>query len=526
MRICGLFLAAAPLLAQGLTEQRIVKALDEQQNWLTYFGDYSGRRHRDLKQIHTGNVAQLRPEWIFQTGQAGEFQATPLVVDGIMYFTSANAVAFAIDAKTGRQLWKYSYPLPKGELLPNGSVNRGFAMLGDRLFMTTPDAHVVALDARTGDLLWDTEMADNKAGYGATMAPLVVKDKVIVGVGGGEFGIRGFIDAYDVRTGKRAWRFDTVPSPQQFGGDTWSGDSWKRGGGPAWMTGTYDPELNLIYWGVGNPGPDLYGAVRKGDNLFTCSVVALNPDTGERKWHFQFTPHDTHDWDANETPMLIDAEWRGKPRKLLVQANRNAFYYVLDRVTGEFLLAKPFARQTWAREIDDRGRPVVLPNTEPSKEGTRVCPGLAGATNWMPPALNAQTGWFYFTVREQCDVFYEAPPTYIQGKAYWGSVFRGVTDEKEYGLIVAMDPLTAEKKWEFKLNKAAWSGVLSTAGGLIFATDLDGYMIALDARTGAALWRFNLGATLKGAPITYLVDGRQYVTMGAGSAVIAFALPK
>jgi alcohol dehydrogenase (cytochrome c) len=521
-----IFLLAASAAAQNVSSERLVNALSEQKNWLTYFGDYSGRRHRDLAQINASNVKDLRADWIFQTGQPGEFQATPLVVDGVMYFTAANGVAFAIDARSGRQLWKYSYPMPKGELLANGTVNRGFAILGNRLFMATPDAHLLALDARTGQLLWNTEIEDNKKGFGATMAPLVVGNKVIAGVGGGEYGIRGFLDAYDPETGKRVWRFYTIPSKEEPGGDTWLADSWKRGGGPTWMTGTYDPALKTLYWAVGNPGPDLYGAIRKGDNLYTCSVLALDPDTGKLKWYFQFTPHDTHDWDANETLMLVDREWKGKPRKLLMQANRNAFFYVLDRETGEFLLGKPFARQTWAVGLTEKGRPIEKPEAAPSKEGTAVCPGLAGATNWMPAALNPSTGWFYFAVREQCDVFYEAPPVYVEGKAYWGSVFRGWTEEKEYGFIKAIDPVTVETKWEFKLNKAPWSGVLSTAGGLIFGTDLDGYIFALDAKTGALLWKFNLGSQLKGAPITYEVDGRQYVTMGAGSSVVSFALPR
>ncbi len=525
MRFALLFLAAGAW-AQDITANRLVRALDEQHNWLTYYGDYSGRRHRDVAQITSANVKDLRVEWIFQTGQPGEFQANPLVVDGIMYFTASNGVAFAIDAKNGRQLWKYSYPLPKDQLLPNGTVNRGMAILGNRLFMTTPDAHLLALDARTGQLLWNTEMEDNQKGYGATVAPLVVGNKVIAGVGGGEYGIRGFVDAYEAETGKRAWRFYTIPEPGQPGGDTWKGDSWKRGGGPTWLTGTYDPDTKTLYWPVGNPGPDLFGAVREGDNLYTCSVIALDPETGKLKWHFQFTPHDTHDWDANETMMLVDAEWQGKPRKLIYHANRNAFFYVLDRVTGEFLMGKPFARQTWAVGLDEKGRPIEKPGTRPSKEGTPVCPGLAGSTNWMPSSFNPQTGWFYLAVREQCDVFYEAPPVYVEGKAYWGSVFRGWSEEKEYGLVRAIDPRTAETKWEFKLAKAPWSGTLSTSGNLIFATDLDGYLFALDAKTGALLWKFNLGAPLKGAPITWSHEGRQYVTMGSGAAVITFALPR
>lgn len=520
-------LIAASALAQDVTPARLAGSDREPQNWLTYHGDYHGRRHRPLNQITAANVKDLRVEWIFQTGQPGEFQATPLVVDGIMYFTGSNGVAYAIDAKHGRQLWKYTYPVPKGELLPNGTANRGFAILGSRLFMTTPDAHILSLDARTGELLWNVEMEDNKKGYGATVAPLVIGDKVFAGIGGGEFGIRGFIDCYEAATGKRLWRTYTIPAKGEPGGDTWKADSWKRGGGPTWMTGTYDPALNTLYWSVGNPGPDLYGADREGDNLYTCSVLALDPATGKIKWHFQFTPHDLHDWDANQTNMLLDADFKGKPRKLLLHANRNGFHYVLDRVTGEFLFGKPFVRQTWAVGLDEKGRPIVKPDSKPSKDGTTVCPGLSGGTNWMPPAYNPDTKLFYFAAREQCDVFFEAPPVYVEGKAYWGSVFRGWTEEKEWGIIKAMDPLTADIKWEFRLNKAPWSGVLSTGGGVIYAADIDGYLIALDAKNGKPLWKFNLGyPSLKGGPITWQHEGRQYITMGAGSSVITFALPR
>ncbi len=419
----GACLALSDLAEAGaVTYDRIVNASNEQQNWLTYWGDYTGVRHRSLKQIHTGNVKDLRVEWMFQTGQTGSFETVPLVVDGVMYITAGNGVAFALDARSGRQLWQYKHAFPPGEKA--GGVNRGFAILGDRLFMVTPDAHVVALEARTGRLVWETEMAAyTKGQYTATLAPLVVKDKIITGISGAEFGIRGFVDAYDAATGKRVWRFWSVPAKGEPGGDTWLGDSWQRGGGSTWMTGTYDAKLNTVYWGIGNPGPDLYGKDRLGDNLYTNSLVALDPDSGKLKWYFQFTPHDTHDWDACETPVLLDLNWRGKPRKVVVQANRNAFFYVLDRETGEFLMGRPFARQTWAKGLDHKGRPVMKENADASPEGTPLCPGLAGAANWMAPSYNPETGWFYFPVREQCDVYYSSPPVYVEGKPYWGSVF-------------------------------------------------------------------------------------------------------
>ena len=521
---CGWLVCSLLACAQNVTFERIVNAAKDPQNWLTYSGDYGAQRYRELNQINTTNAKNLRLDWIFQTGQPGAFETVPLVVDGIMYVTAANGYAFAVDARSGRQLWAYKYPIPARASLPNGTVNRGLGILGNRLFMATPDAHVIALDARTGKLIWDTAMAPNEQAYSATLAPLVVKDKVIVGVTGGEYGIRGFIDAYDAASGKRVWRFWAIPSKDEPGGDTWAADSWQRGGGATWMTGTYDPKLNILYWGVGNPGPDLFGEVRKGDNLYTAGLVALDADTGKLKWHFQTTPHDTHDWDGCETPMLLDLKWKGRDRKLLVQANRNAFFYVLDRETGEFLMARSFARQNWAKEIDKNGRPILMPNSEPSPEGAHVCPGLAGAANWMAPSYNPQTGWFYFPVREQCDVFYSSPPVYIEGKAYWGSVFRGQTEGKEWGLLKALDPLTGATQWDFRYHRSPWGGTLATSGGVIFSGDEDGYLMAFDAKTGKNLWRINTGNRIVTAPITYMVDGRQYVTMPSGAAVLTFSL--
>ena len=506
--------------------ERIVNAAKEPRNWLTYWGDYSARRYRELDQINTSNIKDLRLEWMFQTSQPGAFETVPLVVDGIMYFTAANGYAYAIDARSGRQLWMYKYAIPKNAILPNGTVNRGLAILNDSLFMVTPDGHVLALETQTGRLIWDTLMAPNEQAHGATLAPLAVKDKVIVGVTGGEYGVRGFIDAYDARTGKRAWRFWTVPAKGEPGGDTWMADSWKRGGGATWMTGTYDPDLNLLYWGVGNPGPDLYGAARQGDNLYTASLVALDADSGKLKWHFQFTPHDQHDWDACETPVLLNLKFHGRDRKVVVQANRNAFYYVLDRETGEFLMGTPFERQTWAKELDAKGRPVLSAASQPTAEGQRVCPGLAGGSNWMAPTFDPQTGWFYFAYFESCDMYYLSPPVYIAGKAYWGSMARGMDQEKRWGVLKAIDPATGEAKWEFKMFQPSWGGTMSTSGGLIFSGDEDGYFTAFDARTGKNLWRINTGNRIATAPVTYMVDDRQYVTIPSGAALITFALPR
>ena len=508
-----------------VTYQQLREATNNPQNWLTYSGDYTGQRHSGLEQIDTANVKHLAPQWIFQSEARGKFETTPLVIDGVMYVTAQDNLAYGLDARTGRMIWRYRHPLP--EELPTccGKVNRGFAALGDKLFMATLDAHVLALDAKTGNVVWDVEVADYRKGYAFTLAPLAVKDKIIVGIGGGEFGIRGFIDAYDAETGKRAWRFYTIPGPGEPGHETWEDDSWKTGGAPAWMTGTYDPELNLIYWGIGNPGPDLFGEEREGDNLYSDCVVALDADTGELKWYFQFTPHDVHDWDATEIPVLVDLEFQGKLRKLLIQANRNGFYYVLDRTNGEFLLATPFARQTWAKEIRPDGRPVVLPGSEPTPDGKYVCPGLSGATNWMSPSYNPQTGFLYVAVREQCDIYFSSEQPYREGVFFFGSAFQPAADEKQWGALRALDPRTGELKWEFKYFSAPWAGTLSTAGGLVFAGDMEGYILAVDAQTGTDLWHFQTGAPIVASPMTYLLDGKQHVAIPAGSTLITFALP-
>jgi alcohol dehydrogenase (cytochrome c) len=518
--------AVSGILAAQVPYERIVNQAKEPHNWLTYWGDYAATRYRELAQINPGNVGTLRADWIFQTGVPGAFEAVPLVVDGIMYFTASGGHAYALDARSGRQLWHYQHSFSPERKSSAGRVNRGMAVLDNRLFFVTGDATVVAIDIGTGRKLWATEMAPFKPGtYYATIAPLAVKDKVIVGISGGEEGMRCFIDAYDAATGKRAWRFWTIPLKGEPGGDTWSGDSATRGGGPAWLTGVYDPKLNLTYWGVGNPGPDLYGGDRLGDNLYTSSVVALDPDSGKLKWHFQFTPHDTHDWDANEATVLLDLNWKGRDRKVMAQANRNGFFYVLDRESGEFLLGKPFARQTWAKGLDEKGRPILNPNIEPTPEGNRQCPGLAGAANWMAPSWNPQTKLFYFPVREQCDIYYSSEPQFVEGKPYWGSMIRGVNDEREWGLLKALDPLTGETKWDFRYHRAPWAGTLSTSGGLVFSGDEDGYLMAFDARTGKNLWSFNTGNRLVTSPITYMVNGKQYIALPSGAALLAFALP-
>jgi len=507
---------------------RLKNAKQESRNWLTYSGDYAGQRHSTLEQINRANVRHLTAQWIFQTGSAGPFECTPLVVDGLMYVSGLNNKVYALDARTGRLIWRYERALPEKISLCCGRVNRGLAALGNKVFLATLDAHVVALDTKTGNVVWEAEAADYRKAETFTLAPLAVKDKIIVGISGGDFGNRGFIEAYEAETGKRAWRFDTIPGPGETGNETWEGDSWKTGGGPAWVTGTYDPDLNLVYWGTGNPGSALYGENRKGDNLYTNCVVALNADTGKLKWHFQFTPHDVHDWDATQVPVLLDLDFNGTRRKLLVEANRNGFFYVLDRRDGRFLLARQFGLVTWAKGVDAGGRPVVLPGTDPTLEGKYICPGAWGVTNWMSPSYSPQTGLFYVAAREQCDVFTSAEPHFEEGASFFGSTANPPPKqrEKDWGAFRAIDPVKGEVRWEFNLYSAPFGGMLSTAGGLVFGGDMEGYLIALDAQTGANLWHFQTGSSIYAAPITYALEGRQYLAIPSGGALLALALPE
>ena len=511
--------------AGEVTSERLLNALDEPHNWLHYRGDYSGRNHRPLKQINKENVNRLQAQWVFQTGvgAAAKFETVPLVVDGIMYITAPYNNGYALDVNTGRILWRYQRKLPEQSLCC-GPINRGFATLGDKVFMATLDSHLVALDRMTGNVIWDIKRADYRQGYSSTGAPLVVKDKIIIGTGGGEYGVRGFLDAYDPETGKRLWRFWTIPGPGEPGSETWLGDSWKTGGAPTWMTGTYDPELDLLYWCTGNPAPDLNGETRLGDNLYSASVVALDPDTGKMKWYFQFTPHDVHDWDANEVPVLLDLEMEGKQKKLLVQSNRNGFYYVLDRETGEFLHANQIARVTWASGISPEGRPQVLPNTKPTPEGNRQCPGMGGGSNWMAPSYNPETGLLYIVVREECSKYYSSEQELEQGHFWLGSFPQITPDEDTWGVVKALEPTSGKVKWEFKFQTPTWAGTLSTAGGLVFVGDMEGYLTALDADTGKSLWRFQTGAPIVTAPITYMIGKKQYLAIAAGSALYTFAL--
>jgi alcohol dehydrogenase (cytochrome c) len=496
--------------------------------WPTFGGDYANQRHSPLTQIGPENVERLVPKWTFQTGTLGNFETTPLLRDNVLYVTGPQNVAWAVDARTGRQIWRYRRELPPNLTACCGLVNRGFAMLDDKLYMTTLDAHLIALDRRTGAVAWDAILGDYKTGYSSTIAPLAVKDKIIVGVAGGEYGIRGYIEAYEAKTGKRVWRFYTIPGTGEPGNDTWAGDSWKTGGASVWVTGAYDPDQNLLMYGIGNPGPDYHSESRKGDNLYSNSLVALDADTGALKWHYQFTPHDVHDWDATEVPILADLTIAGQPRRVVMFANRNGFYYTIDRTTGKPIVAKPFVKTTWATEIGADGRPVLLPGNMPSEKGSVTCPDLVGGTNFWPPSYDPSTRTFFVNAREVCMTFYSWRPEYTPGERFTGGAGQRLDspDSPAVGALRALDPITGERKWEFKYLSPSTSGLLTTASGLIFTGDPDGNAIALDSRTGKLLWRHQMGAPLHGtSAITYMVDGRQHVLIPSGTTLTAWALP-
>ena len=508
-------------LAQ-VTFQRLVNSAKEPQNWMTYSGDYTGKRFTTLDQINIANARTMVAKWVYQTGATGKLETTPLVVDGILYATGQDDRAFALDARTGRPIWMYQRQVP-GDIRPCcGHVNRGLAILGDKVFMGTLDAHIIALDAKTGAVVWDVVSADYRTGHSYTVAPLAVKGLIVIGISGGEYGVRGFIDAYDADTGARKWRFYTVPGPGEPGHDSWEGDSWKVGGAPAWNTGTYDAVTNQIFWPTGNPAPSNRGEGRAGDNLYSNSLLALNADTGKMNWYFQFTKHDEHDWDATQVPVMVDAG--GK--HLIVQANRNGFFYVLDRTTGKLMSANAYGKTTWSDTKDPEGRPVAKKEASPTLEGHTVCPGALGTTNFMAPTYSPQTGLFYVTARDQCDIFSTAPQPYEAGHAYYGSAYFPSEEARPYlGFLKAIDPATGEIKWKFEHTSPTWSGVLSTAGGLVFTGDAEGNFIAFDAAAGKPLWHFQMGGAVYTAPMAFAVDGKEYVAIAAGSAVYAFGLP-
>jgi PQQ-dependent dehydrogenase (methanol/ethanol family) len=506
--------------------QRLRNAHEEPQNWLTYWGDLQGTHYSRLKSITPANVSSLRSQWSFQFAGTN-VEVTPLVVDGIMFVTGPLNNAAALDARTGRPIWRYTRHIPDVHAQCTVMTNRGFAILGDRLYMATLDAHLVALDAKTGGVIWDVVVADYRQGFSITHAPLAIDGKIIVGITSGECALTGFVDAYDATSGKRLWRTYSIAQKGDPARASWSPESSADvGGAPTWMTGTYDVETGTLFWTTGNPGADYDGTTRLGDNLYSCSVLALDPETGKLKWYFQFTPHDVHDWDATETPVLVDAQFRGRARKLLIQANRNAFFYVLDRETGEFLLGKPFAHQTWASGLDDKGRPIILPNTDPTPKGVYVCPDATGGTNWAAPSYDPATGLFYVPVREGCANYTRETITPKPGDPFTGGDPQEDHKRGAPGSVRAIDPMTGDIRWSFpmRLGPAA-AGVLGTAGGVVFASDPEGSLVALDARTGAKLWHYQTGGDIRSSPISYAVDGKQYVAIAGDSTLFVFGLP-
>jgi alcohol dehydrogenase (cytochrome c) len=508
-----------------VTYERLLNADQDADNWLTYSGGYRSWRYSSLEQIRRENVKSLKLKWVYQMATTHTVETSPLVADGVMYISEPPSNVVALDAASGKRYWRYRRALPEKINVCCGQVNRGVAVLGDRVFVGTVDAHLVALDAKTGAVLWDVTVADYKTGHSITVAPLVVKNMVVCGISGGEYGIRGFLDAYDAATGKRKWRFWTVPEPGQKNSETWTGDAWKTGGGPTWVTGSYDPGQNLVIWGTGNPSPDWNGDVRPGDNLYTDSAIALDADTGKLKWHFQFVPHDTHDWDAVQVPVLVDDEWGGRARKLVYWAHRGGFYYVLDRESGKLLFGKPFATQTWARGLDDGGRPILLPGMDPTAEGTYLWPGVQGATNWYSPSYSPLTKLFYLAVWENRSVYRKGEQEYSPGNRYIGSVpLIELPEEPGHGAIRALNPKTGERVWEYALHTKPWAGVLSTAGQLVFGGSDEGYFFALDAATGQEMWRQNVGGIIRANPITYRIQNKQVVAIAAGSAIFTFEL--
>jgi len=526
MAVVGLAVAQSP--SGPITFERIQNSNREPQNWLTYSGNNMGQRYSPLTQVTPQNVQNLELAWLWQARSVEKFEATSIALDGVLYTVQAPNDIVALDAATGRPRWTFLYRnLPEGRNCC-GQVNRGLAILGETLFMGTLDAHILAVDAKSGTLLWKTKVAEASQRYAITHAPLVIKDKVLVGTAGGDGGAPGIIAAFDAKTGQEVWRFHTIPEPGEPGNDTWSGDSWKKGGAAVWNTGAYDPESNLTYWGTGNPAPDWDGRERLGDNLYSNCVVALDADTGKLKWYYQFTPHDEMDYDATQVPVLADLNWQGRPRKVMLWANRNGLMYVLDRTSGEFLLGKPFAKVNWMDGFDEKGRPKRVPGMGPSKEGTLIMPTVNGATNWYPPSYSPRTELFYIPGWENTgSIAIEGGRPQTIGDLPAGAPNLVINDRPEnqgYGFVRAFDMKTGDQKWEYKMSDVTYAGVLSTASDLVFSGGREGYFYALNARTGQQLWRMALGGQVNSGPMSFMVDGKQYIAVAAGGSLFAFRL--
>ncbi len=517
-----------PIPAKGRGPTAAELSAPPEGSWPHYNGVPGGNRYSPLNQINLENVNRLRMEWMFPLPGSARLEVTPVVFDGVMFITGPNE-AIALDAETGKRFWRFHRNRTKG--LPGdagGGINRGVAVHENSVFLVTDNAHLIALDRTSGSLRWEIQMADWHQNYGATSAPLVAGDLVLSGVSGGDEGVRGFVAAYRISDGKLAWKFWTIPLPGEPLSETWRGKALIHGCASTWLTGTYDPELDLIFWPTGNPCPDFNGDERLGDNLYSDSVLALERATGKLRWYFQFTPHDLFDWDAQQTPMVIDADWKGTPRKLLAQANRNGFFYVLDRTDGKMLLAEPFVKKlNWATKIDASGRPLRVPGVEPSAEGTKVCPTMEGATNWMSNAFHPGTGLYYVMAEESCDVVRKSDAVWQAGRSYYGGDSKKAPGETSRKVMRAIDLQTGTIRWELPLEGpgTTWGGVLATAGGLLFFGHDNGDFVAVDARTGAPCWQFRANQYWKSSPMTYMVGGRQFIGIATGTSVSVFTLP-
>jgi alcohol dehydrogenase (cytochrome c) len=490
----------------------LLNATRSSDQWLTYSGSYTGQRFSALRQINHETINRLRPRWVYQMRSLDPLRSHPIVADGVMFLTGPANEVIALHAGTGELLWVFRRPIPDNLSLCCGRSSRGVTVLGKRVFHATIDGRLIALDAANGQPVWDVQVADPAGGYSSTGAPLAVKDKIIVGIAGGDYGARGFVDAYDAETGKRAWRFYTVPGPGEAGHETWENDAWKTGGGATWVTGSFDPELNLIYWGVGNPAPIYDGDYRPGDNLYTCSVIALDLDTGELKWHFQFSPNDTNDWDAAAVPVLADLEYAGKVRKLMLWANRNCFYYVLDRETGRFLQATEYCEQNWNDGFSSEGRPIRRPNTRPTAGGVHTIPSPYGGSNWMSPAYSSRTGLYYVPHLRLNRIVRQSDEEFSPGRQFSGGDVRNVPGP-EGSTVSALDAVTGKVVWKKDFEDYGATGILVTAGDLVFVASDSGVFFALDSRTGEEIWEMRLGGRMAMGPITYLHEGRQQLAL-------------
>jgi PQQ-dependent dehydrogenase (methanol/ethanol family) len=520
--------ALAPRSLDGPSYLRLMNAAAEPQNWLTYWGGYDSHHFSELKQITPHNVGTLQARWSAQMLGPSLLQSTPIVADGVMYVSGPPGEVYAFDAKTGLRLWKFIRKQDVTSPYQVNPSNRGVAVAAGRVFVGTLDDLIIAIDARTGRELWERRIADTLEGYTITSAPLVIPGKVIVGVAGGEFGLRGFLDAYDPQSGQRLWRFYTIPAPGEPGSDTWPADSWQHGGGGTWLTGAFDPKSNLLYWAIGNPAPSFNPYVRKGDNLYTDSIVALDPNSGRLRWHYQFTPNDSHDWDAAQDMILADRMIDGARREVVLHADRNGFLYTLDRGNGKFISAVPFARQTWNDGFDNNGRPIVRPESVASPQPTPVYPAL-GSTNFQAPSYDDKAGVIYLAFQDGPLAIVSAEPRWEKGRTYPGGHrvwAQGTPDDFTQG-IKAVNVATGTDLWRFELiRRSAGAGVLGTRGGVLFAASGEGNFLAFNSRSGKPLWYFKTGGPINASPISYAVDGQQYVAIVAGNILYSFNLPR